>query len=1315
MSTDPVNDIPRPPPSRRRTRRALRGVAIALGLAVVAGVGGYLFVASELALRLAVRVLIDRSEGRLTVEAPMGSLLSTVRIKRLTWQGPEATLAADEIALNWNPLALGLRGIVVKGVGVQRISLAIEPSDTAVPLPASLALPTRIAIEEIAVADFKWRIGTNEGGFKGVTFGYAFDANGHTVDRLSFVAPRGTLTGGAKLDARPPFAIAGTFAFAGDISQKEARADFAVSGTIDAVSVDGSGSAGDARFALKAKLTPFAAVALEQLTLDARDLDIKAWDATFPSTRVDAKVDARPLDGGLAGRVVAQNAIPGVVDGERVPVRSLAARFVWRANALTLDDLVLEVTGGGRATGRAAIPLDGGAGKWTLDVRDVDLRQIHTSLVSTRLSGTLGADLDAARQKIDGRVADRTVVGGVSVSFGATVADRRLAIERLQIRVGDGELAGSGRIDLADRRAFEFSAKAQRIDPSRFGNFPAGNLHGDVAVSGSLEPILRADVRIAVAAGSDIKGVPISGTARANVVARVVRDASVDLKIASARLTASGGVGEGGDGLSVALDAPSLAELAAILPPLIPHPLAGALRANATMRGPFDRGGLEATVHGDALKLGPALAVGTFDAHATIAPVAAADGVTQPDQRRLAIELAATGVIAPPGTFPRAEAKVEGTLAQHTLALSFAGADLDVEASAHGSARDIGNAAGRGGWTWVGTVDRLENRGLWALHLAAPAALSIARARVETGAMRLDVADGRVDIAALSWEDGHVTTRGTFARVPVATLAKFTGVSLPFASTLTIAGDWSIAAAPRLNGTVTVRREGGDFFFGPELVVDPGERAFRVTALDLSARFTDDAVAATAAIRSGRGLNVEARLDVGVAPDAPPGHLAPSAPLRLALTADLATLKVLQPWAGTTAIVDGNAHAELSATGTVAQAPFSGTVRAGSLRIEAPQYGLYFTDGRLAARLSDGMLMLDELSFAGGAGRFTASGTAATTGEISTDGQGAAATITWRAEKFRVLNRPDLRLVVGGSGTLSLKNRKVSLDGTLTADEGHFEYRPQVDSTLGDDVVVKGWPARDRSETRRASVPISIDLELDLGQNLTFTGEGLESGLRGKVRVTTVADGTFRGRGSILAANGIYRAFGQRLVIERGRLIFDGPLDNPGLDIVALRKNLAVEAGVAVSGTVKVPIIQLTSIPPVPDNEKLSWLVLGQGLDRTSGGDIAALQAASAALLGRGGKSVTTTIAESIGLDDISVGRGGSAARGSGRGASDASGQVIAFGKRISDDFTLVYEQGLTVASNALRLEYNLSRTLTLRTEAGAISSFGIYYRRVFD
>ncbi|HVN34531.1 MAG TPA: translocation/assembly module TamB domain-containing protein, partial [Casimicrobiaceae bacterium] len=618
-------------------------------------------------------------------------------------------------------------------------------------------------------------------------------------------------------------------------------------------------------------------------------------------------------------------------------------------------------------------------------------------------------------------------------------------------------------------------------------------------------------------------------------------------------------------------------------------------------------------------------------------------------------------------------------------------------------------------WTWTGLVDTLENRGPWAIGLDAPAALEVARAHVHVGEARLRVADGNLALGAFTWEDGRITTRGTFAGVPVTTVAKLAGVKLPFVSTVTLGGEWSLAAAPTLNGSVAIRREQGDLVFGADTGLSAADRALRVSSAELTARFADDALAASASIRAERGFNADMQLTIGAVAGAPQGRLSRDAPLELTLHADLATLKLLQPWIGTTAVIDGRARADLKAAGTLAHAPWSGTVRADAMRIEAPQYGVLFTDGRIAARLAEGTITLDELSFVGGAGRFTASGTLATAGALTPDGEGAAGQMTWRAEKFRVLNRPDLRLVVDGSGTIGLEKKRISLDGALVAAEGHFEYQPDVSAKLGDDVVVKGWEDRDNSQARQARLPLSIDLDLDFGKNLTFVGEGLETGLRGKVHVTTAQDGTLRGRGSIQMVNGRYYAFGQRLVIDRGRLIFDGPLDNPGLDIVALRKNLAVEAGVAVSGTVKVPIVQLTSNPPVPDNEKLSWLILGQGVGSTSSADMAAIQAASAALLAGGGRPVTATFAQSIGLDEISVGRSSSAAYSASSSSSDTSNQVVMFGKRISDRLTLIYEQGLSVAKNALRLEYTLTRTLTLRAEAGVISSVGVYYRRVFD
>jgi translocation and assembly module TamB len=199
------------------------------------------------------------------------------------------------------------------------------------------------------------------------------------------------------------------------------------------------------------------------------------------------------------------------------------------------------------------------------------------------------------------------------------------------------------------------------------------------------------------------------------------------------------------------------------------------------------------------------------------------------------------------------------------------------------------------------------------------------------------------------------------------------------------------------------------------------------------------------------------------------------------------------------------------------------------------------------------------------------------------------------------------------------------------------------------------------------------------------------------------------GRGTIRAVSGTYVAFGQKLTIDRGRLIFDGPLDNPALDIVALRKNLPVEAGVELSGTVKVPQARITSNPPVPENEALAWLVTGQGLANASRVDYAALSAASAALLGRGGKPFTAQIAQRLGVDDISLKSTGTS------GAEGTASQVVVFGKRISDRLSLGYEQGLSLATSAVRLEYALSRQVTLRAEAGQVSGVGIVYRRNFQ
>ena len=167
--------------------------------------------------------------------------------------------------------------------------------------------------------------------------------------------------------------------------------------------------------------------------------------------------------------------------------------------------------------------------------------------------------------------------------------------------------------------------------------------------------------------------------------------------------------------------------------------------------------------------------------------------------------------------------------------------------------------------------------------------------------------------------------------------------------------------------------------------------------------------------------------------------------------------------------------------------------------------------------------------------------------------------------------------------------------------------------------------------------------------------------------------------------------------------MFDGPIDNPGLDIVALRRNLQVEAGVSISGTAHAPAVQLVSEPPVPDNEKLSWMVLGKGLDTTSGADFALLQAATSVLGGGNAPPLTQRIARGAGLDTLDLRTAG------------LRGQVLALGKRLSERVYIEYEHGIAIASSVVRLNLVLSRFVTARLEAGAASGIGVVYGRSFD
>ena len=196
------------------------------------------------------------------------------------------------------------------------------------------------------------------------------------------------------------------------------------------------------------------------------------------------------------------------------------------------------------------------------------------------------------------------------------------------------------------------------------------------------------------------------------------------------------------------------------------------------------------------------------------------------------------------------------------------------------------------------------------------------------------------------------------------------------------------------------------------------------------------------------------------------------------------------------------------------------------------------------------------------------------------------------------------------------------------------------------------------------------------------------------------------------------------MTVERGIVNFHGPIDDPGLNILAKRKGLEVEAGVEVAGSVRHPKIKLVSTPHVPDTEKLSWIVLGRAPD-TSGLDTSLLITAASSILGGQSSSITEQLSDMLGVDEISFRQASTPGNTQtstgipgppltspmGLAASTLSGQIGTIGKRLSSRAYLSYERGITTTTAGItKLTYSLTPKINIVTQAGEDSAIDLFY-----
>lgn len=1330
----------------RRSLRVLRATLI--GLAVIVALLAA-FVAWLLQRPSGAAWLLAHVPG-VQVEAPEGSLAGEFRARRLllTWAGGTAELRG----LRWSGLgaSFGNRELRASELQVDEILIRTRPSTAALVAPLDLSLPVGVQIGRLQVKSLSWA--ADQPPLRELDAEVHLPRSGTHHVKLKMARWQHLLVNGeARVDSAAPLHTEATFS----IQQQEATelpwvAVAAARGPLAQLAAKAEFEAAQQKLKAEGQIRPFAPWPVTTLQLQADRFDLAALQALVPGLPRTAltgtarlAAPARDAEATLQADLV--NASPGRWDQRALPMHKLTLAVAGRPDQLTslrLTQLDAQLAGGGRVQGQGRREANG---RWQLDARVQGLRPeaLDARATPARLDGPLsvsgGPQLPLQAQlDLRGTLEQRPLRLQARVQGALHEQGSQWRIEEARLTSGDAQLQATGRVDTtappadgkgATQIAARLQAQLRQFDPhllwrgapgSAWARLPGPTrLNADATLdlrgSGMANATGQADATLLP---SQFGGLPLDGHVKLGR-GRAADPAAfdVDARLGRNRVQASGDARPDAVAGKFKLQAPRLAELNPLLALFEQGPIGGSVEGD----GDVSLQRVKPVVLGKlAPKTMPA-AVWQLggNGNATLKAVSAPNLSVESAKARwslplpgesgdapLALQLEAGGVRQPQVQLKLVKLDLQGRRSAHELKLQIAGRiprdpqDLNLGATLQA----------QGGWdgrAWSGRIAKLD---VAPLRPNTPATLStsdvVLRVGLDDGGLQVVAQPGRAEVGgafvrwqALSWRGGdqpEARAQLQLEDLAVAPLLARWQPDFGWGGDLRVTGHASLLLNDRLTAEMLLERQGGDLRVTDEF----GTRALGLSDLRLAVN-VNDGVWTVAQGFAGRELG-----SLGGAITLHPTGLLPDAqtPVSGVLQANVAQLATWGAWVPAGWRLAGRASAELQLSGRAGAPQLNGRVEADGLALRHLLYGVDFTEGRFALDLKGQHAELTRLEAKGGDGWLRASGRA----EL---GAQPTAHIELKADKLRVLSRVDRRIVASGEATLDLDDKGLNLAGKLRADEGLIDFTRGDAPALADDVtVLRG--ARDAGPQDPAAPPApkaarnsAIDIALDFGRDFKVRGRGLATKLRGQLAIQQKDGNPLRVTGKLDADGGQYAAYGQKLDIERGDITFTGTLDNPSLDLLAVRPNLDVRVGVYVGGTALSPRVNLYSEPDMSDTDKLSWLLLGRAPDGLGRTDTALLQRAAVALLSGEGEGATGRALRQLGLDELSLSQSD----------DDTRATIVRLGKQISRRFYVGYERSLNETAGSWQLIYRIAQRFTLRAQTGDNTALDLIWQWKWD
>lgn len=1251
----------------------------------------------------------------LEVKEVKGTLRGGGTLGWLRWQRGDLSVEARDVSVAWGLRSLLDGELRLGQLAIRHLRIDDRRPASAATAPTDLRLPIRVDAP-FSVETVEW-VGRTALQISGLNGHYTFDSYQHILDVSQVHISSGIYRVNGRLQAQAPMALSAQLQGVVQTTLPSSRQTVTVQAHAE---VRGNLAGRDAVLDLQAQLAPELqapasnlkqakqAIQAMQASVTARiqpwqrqpvanatahwqSLDLAALWPQAPQTRLDGEAAVTPAGQGWRADVKLSNTQSGPWDKQRLPVESLNARVVFEA------------------------------GQWTVE-----------SLQATGAGGRIEAQgkLTAAPTKVTNAATASNWQGNATVyGINPAALDSRLAATaldgQLTAQQTQGSIAFDASLQPATHKTVGYNTAVRKTTSASADALAGLRLKAVHAQGLWLAPMLTLDTLLVQTDDAELQGRLTFNTisqAAQGQLALTLPGASVAL---AGQMASTLGQGEISLHVTdVALSAHWFERWPGMATALGRTSIQGAAEFTGRWQGGWQK-------QGQALQIQASLR----------APQLKLRGADQPmDQAWLLRDL---------------QADLSGTLSAMSL---------NTRVQAENASRQFGlQAQAHGGWI---------NEGVWQLQLNT--AQLIAQDSLRPGiwtlqsghqltldwkqsgtARTLDVSAGTARLtgpvpgaAVVSWQAAHWSrqssgdqgpsawqTQGSLQGLPLAwldLLGQTQMANLGLRGDLLFGGQWDASGGETLRLRAMLERTSGDLQLQTE---DASAGNLRAGVRDARLVVTADGEQLAAKLHwdSDRAGQVQANFDTRLQRLGGAWSWPADAPLTGTVLAQLPPVGAWSLLAPPGWRLRGTLDANATLSGTRGAPQWRGTLQAQDLAVRSVADGIDFSKGTLRASLDGQRLDINEFTLQGAGGG--SGGLLSVKGSVVWLPSAApAATAVSRlrmaldadVQALRVSTRADRRLVLSGKLTARLDGARLSVRGALSADEALFILPEDTVPQLGDDVLVR-TPGSSQARTAPALVPVTapatanvgggvrvtpdVAITLDLGRNFQVRGRGLITRLTGKLELQNTAERNLLPRltGELRTERGTYKAYGQQLDIEEGVLRFAGPYDNPALDILAIRPNLQQRVGVQISGTALSPVVRLYAEPDLPDAEKLAWLVLGRSA-ANGGAEAAVLQQAALALLGGNGKSLSGSLAEALGLDELSVRGAASTADG-----TTTTGAAVTLGKRVSRNFYVAYERSLAGTLGTFYIFYDLSRRFTLRAQTGEQSAVDLIFTLRYD